>query len=146
MLCEICGRQRAMDCRMVDRGFGEEKIAVCFECARSLDSKGRQVDFSMNFWGETKRITKCPICGTLIDSILSSGYVGCSTCYKIFAKEIGELVASIQGRNIHVGKVPLTLINKSDEEADVASMMDKAINTGDFRIADKIRNHFPGRR
>lgn len=146
MLCEVCGRQRAMDSRIMDRGFGDEKVAVCFECARSLDLKGRQIDFSMDFWGEPKRITKCPLCGTTVDSIMSSNYVGCATCYKVFSKDIAELVDSLQGKHLHVGKVPLTIINKSDEESDVASMMNKALTTGDFSIADRVRNHFPGRR
>ena len=146
MLCEICSRRPAMDSRMLNRGYGEERVAVCFECAKTLDLKESHIDFSMDFWGENKKITKCAVCGTSLDSILSSGYVGCATCYKIFSREIGELVGSIQGKNIHVGKVPLTLINQSDEEADVASMMNKALNTGDFSIAEKVRNYFPGRR
>ena len=146
MLCEICCRRSAMDSRVVNRGYGEEKVAVCLECAKTLDLKERHIDFSMDFWGENKKITKCAVCGTSIDSILSSGYVGCATCYKIFGREIADFVLSIQGKNVHVGKVPLTIINKSDEEADVATMMDKALKTGDFSIADRVRDFFPRRR
>ena len=146
MLCEICGRRQAMNSRVVDRGYGEEKLAVCLECSKSGIKNEMPIDFSMDFWGESRKITKCAVCGSSIDSILSSGYVGCATCYKIFAREISELTNSIQGKNIHVGKVPLTIINKIDEEADIASMMDKALKTGDFSIADRVRDYFPGRR
>ena len=118
MLCEICGRRSAVDSRSLNRGYGEERVAVCFECVKVMDSKESHIDFSMNFWGESNKITKCAVCGTTIDSILSSGYVGCATCYKIFSREIADLVNSIQGKNVHVGKVPLTLINKIRELGD----------------------------
>jgi len=146
VLCEICKRRPAFESRTLDRGYGNETLAVCFDCAKNIDAKERHHDFTIDFWGEKQKITECAVCGTSLDSILSSGYVGCATCYRIFSKEISDFVVSIQGKNSHVGKVPLTIINKSDEEADVAAMMDRALETGDFRLADKVRNHFPGRR
>lgn len=146
MLCEICGRRQAINSRVVNRGFGEEKVAVCIECAKTESVNDSHIDFSMDFWGESRKITKCAVCGSSIESILSSGYVGCATCYQIFAREISELTNSIQGKNIHVGKVPLTIINKIDEEADVASMMNKALKTGDYSVADRVRDYFPRRR
>lgn len=147
MLCEICKRQYAMMTRNVDRGFGEIKVAVCHDCANEIDAREQNLDFTNDFWGDdTRKITKCGVCGTTLDSILQTGYVGCSTCYKIFSKEVSQLVNNIQGKNVHVGKVPLTITNKRDMETDVSGMMDKAIEFGDLGLADIVRNHFPGKR
>jgi len=145
MLCEICKKQYAMYTRNVDRGFGEMKIAVCRDCAASIDSREQNDDFTNDFWGDKQKITQCT-CGTTLESVLKTGYVGCATCYKIFNKEISELVGDIQGKNVHVGKVPLTVTQKMDEETDVAGMMDRALDFGDFNLANIVRNHFPGKR
>ena len=93
MLCEICKRRPAFESRIVDRGYGDESVAVCFDCVKSIDSKERHHDFTMDFWGEKQKITHCAVCGTSLESILSSGYVGCATCYRIFANEISDFVA-----------------------------------------------------
>ena len=145
MLCEICKRQYAMLTRNVDRGFGEVRVAVCRECANTIDQREQNTDFTNDFWGDSRKITQCT-CGATLDSILQTGYVGCANCYKIFNKEISELVNNIQGKNIHVGKVPLSVSNKIDAETDVSGLMDKALEFGDFGLAEIVRNHFPGKR
>ena len=146
MLCEICKRQYAMMTKNVDRGFGEQKVAVCRDCANVIDEREHSAEYIKDFWGDSRKITQCAVCGTNLDSILKTGYVGCATCYKIFSKDVAGLVHSIQGKNIHVGKVPLSVTNKSDAESDVAGLMDKALEFGDLGLANIVRNHFPGKR
>lgn len=146
MLCEVCKKQYAVTSRNVDRGYGDEKLAVCNNCAKQIDDRGTKLDFIDSFWGTPRKLTTCGVCGTSIESILKSGYVGCATCYKIFGNEISDLVHSIQGKNLHVGKVPLTEIDRTDREADVQGMMNRALETDDFNLAEIVRNHFPGKR
>ena len=146
MLCEICKKQYAVLTRMIDRGYGEERVAVCNECIKSIDNKDMKLEYIDDFWGNARKLTKCGSCGTEIESILKTGYVGCATCYKIFSHEIAELVGKIQGKFAHVGKVPLTETDRIDREADVSSLMDKALQTDDFNLAEIVRNHFPGKR
>ena len=146
MLCEICKQKLAMQTRRVNSGFGESEVAVCFECAKKLDFDDKQNRYTNEFWGESQKITKCGVCGTSIDQIMNSGYVGCSTCFRIFRNELNSLIQSVQGNNKHVGKVPLSIINKQDENADISKVMDRALDTGDFDLANIVRNHFPGKR
>ena len=113
MLCEICKKQYAVTSRVVDRGYGEANVAVCNNCAINIDHKVSNINFIDDFWGTSTRLTKCGVCNTTLEEILKSGYVGCATCYKIFEKDIRELVLDIQGKSVHVGKVPLTITNKS---------------------------------
>ena len=146
MLCEICKKQYAVTSRVVDKGYGEAKVAVCNNCAINIDHKVSNINFIDDFWGTSTRLTKCGVCNTTLEEILKTGYVGCATCYKIFEKDIRELVLDVQGKSVHVGKVPLTIINKSDEESDVAKLMERALQTGDLGLAEIVRNHFPGKR
>lgn len=146
MLCEVCKKQYAITTRQVDKGYGTESIAVCNDCLKTLDNPVSKLDFIDAFWGNNRKLTKCGVCGTTIESILKSGYVGCSTCYQIFKNEIADMVYSIQSKNLHVGKVPLSITEKRDRETDVSGMMAMAIESDDFNLAQIVRNHFPGRR
>ena len=146
MFCEICKKQYASLVKIVDRGCGEERLAVCNDCARKIDNKDNKTEYINNFWGAERKLTTCGVCGTSIESILKSAYVGCATCYKIFKNEISDVVLRIQGKSAHVGKVPLSETDRIDRESDVAQMMDKAISNDDFNLAEIVRNHFPGKR
>lgn len=146
MLCEICKKQYAVLTRNVDRGFGEMRVAVCRDCANMIDQREQNLDFTNDFWGDPKKITQCNVCGTSLDSILQSGYVGCVNCYKVFSKEISELVNNIQGKNVHVGKVPQTILEKKEAESETPKVIDDGLDFGDLGLSDIVRNHFPGRR
>lgn len=146
MLCELCKKLYATTTRSVDRGYGDERLAVCNDCAKRIDNNEQRNDFICDFWGTNKKLTKCGVCGTSLDTIVNTGYVGCASCYKMFSSDIAELIASVQGKYSHVGKVPLSIINKSDEQADPSRVMDNALNFGDLTLAEIARNHFPGRR
>lgn len=146
MLCEICKKQYAASTKSIDRGYGEERVAVCYDCAKNIENRGLRLDYIDDFWGNSRKLTTCAVCGTSIESILKTGYVGCATCYKIFSKEIEDLLLKIQGKNVHVGKVPLTETDRVDQETDVARLMDKALSNDDFNLANIVRNHFPGKR
>lgn len=146
MLCEVCKKQYAVTTRNINRGFGDQSVAVCNSCAIDIDSRGTKLDFIDSFWGNSRKLTSCGVCGTEIETILKTGYVGCATCYQIFGNEISDLVNSLQGRCLHVGKLPLSVSDKSDKESDVAGLMNRALETEDFNLAEIVRNHFPGKR
>lgn len=146
MLCEICKKQYAMVSRNVDRGFGEMRVAVCRDCANMIDKREQNLDFTNDFWGDLKKITQCSVCGTTLESILQSGYVGCSNCYKVFSKEISELVNEIQGKNVHVGKIPRTILEKNETEFEAPKGTDNGFEFGELSLSDIVKNHFPGRR
>lgn len=143
MLCEICKRQMASKAMRLDRGYGEEKLAICYECAKKMDSEASAGSYSDFFWGKEEKITKCVVCGTLLSEIKRTRYVGCSECYKIFNREIEELVSLIHGRHEHVGRMPLSVSNSIDEIKSPASIMKGALELGDYEKAMIARNHFP---
>ena len=145
MLCEICKRQMASMTRRLDRGYGEEKLAICYECANKMDNEPSSKGYADFFWGREEKITKCVVCGTSLSEIKRTRYVGCSECYKIFAKEIDELISLIHGRNEHVGRMPLSVSNRIDEAPTASSVMKSALEISDYDKAVIARNHFPSR-
>lgn len=146
MLCEICRKQHALQARRVDRGYGEEKLAVCDECARRVDMEQANISFADVFWGAERRIVKCAVCGTTLDEIKRTKYVGCSECYKIFAETIEGLTSSIHGKSVHVGRMPLSVSNRIDKAPMASSLMKRALEVGSFDMASVARSHFPTRR
>ena len=47
----------------------------------------------------------CSGCGTLSTDFLSTGYVGCSMCYKSFESILPPIIKNIQGKAKHIGKL-----------------------------------------
>lgn len=152
MLCEICRKQKASVARVVDRGYGEQKVAVCLTCAQNIDNQRAVNKYSEFFWGGGDKsepeikIERCPTCGYSLSDIKRTSYVGCKDCYKLFKKEIGVFVNSIHGKNVHVGKVPLSEAKKADNSVITSAQisMQRAIEYGDIDLAKIARKHFPG--
>lgn len=152
MLCEICRKQLASVTRMVDRGFGDQKMAVCFECAKQIDDKTAVSKYSEFFWGASEskkvetKIERCPTCGYSIEDIKRTSYVGCRDCYNVFRREIALITTRIHGKNVHVGKVPLSEVGRQDNMASTSASltMKRAIEYGDIDLAKIARKHFPG--
>ena len=146
MLCEICKKQMASVTRRVGGGFGEEKLAVCYDCANKMDNELPTRGFADFFWGREEKITKCVVCGTDLSEIKRTRYVGCGECYKVFNKEIEELINLVHGRHEHVGRMPLSVASRIDEVKSPSSIMQSALEFGDYDKAKIARNHFPSRR
>lgn len=143
MLCEMCRRQLAVQSRRVDRGYGEEKLAVCESCSKKVEEEQSMANFSDFFWGFERRITKCPECGLSLDEIKRTKYVGCRECYKVFEDSISGLTSSIHGRNEHVGRMPLSVSNNLDDVQSASTIMQKALEMGSYDLASIARSHFP---
>jgi protein arginine kinase activator len=52
------------------------------------------------------KATACPECGMTYDEFRKVGRLGCSACYKAFAKPLKRLLKRIHGADQHVGRVP----------------------------------------
>ena len=137
--------------RIIDRGYGEQKLAVCLVCAKNIDDKNSISKYSEFFWGgntkfeqETK-ILICPRCGYKLEDVLNTCFVGCKDCYKLFADDIKLKLAKMQGKNVHVGKVPLSITNGQDKAAKASAslMMARALEDNDIDLAKLARKHFP---
>lgn len=146
MLCEKCGKQNAIKTLKVVGQFGEEKLAVCEHCYKNNDEIVN-INFEDLFMEDYQKLTHCGVCGTSLESIKRTRYVGCSECYRMFADDIASVVETIQGgKSSHVGRMPLTVSNSIDNSPTAAEMMQKALEFGDLRMAQEARRKMPPRR
>ncbi|MDR3710603.1 MAG: hypothetical protein P4L33_20065 [Capsulimonadaceae bacterium] len=46
----------------------------------------------------------CPTCHTRLDRIYADGFLGCETCYEVFADVVQQALISMHGTSRHTGK------------------------------------------
>lgn len=51
----------------------------------------------------------CDNCFTTEQEFISSGFLGCEHCYKVFKKQIDEYISSCQFSDTHIGKPNIKL-------------------------------------
>ncbi len=85
----------------------------------------------------------CPRCKTSISEFLRSGIVGCANCYKIFEKEIREMILQKQGSINHVGKISSKHISKikvKEKLAELEAQKQKAADEENYIVAEALKN------
>ena len=128
MLCDICKKREAtIHIKEVKNGKCIS-TNLCPECAKDKEMSGGLGAFGFNLAevifnvgkmseadkegaaAEKKEKTPsviCPECGwTLAKMRRSGGKLGCSGCYKTFAKWVNMAVAQVQKSPVHTGKRP----------------------------------------
>lgn len=53
-----------------------------------------------------RRVQSCKSCSTELNTIMTTGKVGCSTCYDSFPSSIDTILEGLQNALSHAGKVP----------------------------------------
>ncbi len=125
MLCDDCGRNKAV-VHIVQAGAGGRvEKNLCEECAAKygdllMPFGGRDVsvnDFLKGVFGareeredrgsraeQTELV--CPNCGMSYADFLQTGKIGCSVCYETFRHQLDPLLRRIHGSSAHSGKIP----------------------------------------
>ena len=81
----------------------------------------------------------CLSCGIKQDDFKKNSLLGCSDCYEVFEKEVGEYLAAMQKGTLHVGKVPV----REKVKAELSLMhraLEQAVQVENFEEAAKIRD------
>ncbi|MBN1307335.1 MAG: UvrB/UvrC motif-containing protein [Chitinispirillaceae bacterium] len=106
-LCDECGINPA-NIHLTQITQNETHIShLCEECARK---KGINVTLSEPAAEAAPKKSvsvpekTCRQCGCTYAQFRSKGWLGCSTCYQAFEKEIDEMLLQMHGSQIHKGK------------------------------------------
>lgn len=129
MLCEKCGKNTATNFKKLEDG---KEIYICQEC---LDNIEALMDLKIFLSPEDGK-KKC-ICGTTFIEISESGIVGCQNCYKTFKKELAPIISKIHTGEVHMGKRPLSKIEKLELQIDDA-MKNKFYDLA-VKLSDELR-------
>jgi len=86
---------------------------------------------------------KCPSCGFTGNDFKKTGKLGCGYCYSAFKNELGHVLKSIHGNNVHEGKFPhksgIEMMQKKTLE-NLRLSLSKAIQDEEFEKAASLRD------
>ncbi|MEK6646863.1 MAG: UvrB/UvrC motif-containing protein [Candidatus Firestonebacteria bacterium] len=126
MLCEICKKENATV--HFSQAINEKvtNIHLCEFCAGKkgvmelpfsipLSVKNMLPKFLNVEKKKQKEIVheKCNNCGFTNVDFKKIGYLGCSECYRVFRKTLMPLLNKIHGDNLHIGKFPSRVLDKT---------------------------------
>lgn len=108
MLCDKCGKRRAtVHYQQVINGVAKEEH-LCSECAGGWGGFGT-LDLNKLFSSAAVQQpgagVACPQCGMTLSEFKSTGRLGCSRCYQVFAQAVKPLITRYHGQRRHKGKI-----------------------------------------
>lgn len=123
MLCQKCKKNQATVYYKQNINGSVTQIALCQDCAKELgtfDDGGFFTAGALNLLGnllggravrdmraQTPVMQKvCPLCGSTLRDIQTTGKVQCAKCYEVFADELAPIIANIHGSVVHNGRSP----------------------------------------
>ena len=84
----------------------------------------------------------CPNCNTRISDLMETGYVGCTNCYKVFGKELAEMIYDFHHSTEHRGKRPERAFTKARKQKEIEELLKqqaKASAEEDYILAQQIK-------
>lgn len=105
MLCERC-KQREANVHMVTTVNGVTREShLCSQCAAQAHAMPQPFSAKqfLGQWMPTPGTQlRCPACGTTLESLQRTGFVGCPDCYEAFAEQIGPMLMAMHGTDRHI--------------------------------------------
>ena len=156
MLCDHCGKNPAT-ASIKQTVNGQTKLFhLCRDCAEQFKLSSffshPFFDTSSLFSGlfqqadsreGLNRAKRCPNCGAVLQGILSTGHLGCSSCVETFGEELLPTIRKIHGNAVHTGKVPQTASIKIKTKRQIELLneqLKKAISVQNFEEAAQLRD------
>lgn len=84
----------------------------------------------------------CENCNTRLSDLTETGYIGCKNCYKVFGKELVQMIYNFHHSTEHHGKRPdyaLTKAKKQKEIEELLKAQAKASAEEDYILAQQIK-------
>ncbi len=96
MVCKRCNNEGAIAYRYIKDGK-EYQVELCHDCYNLLLGRQEPAPKKKSFFDINLR---CPGCGTSLDEIRRTGYIGCADCFKNFKNELVPVIDAFQNRAI----------------------------------------------
>ena len=85
----------------------------------------------------------CPVCGISFYEFRNQGRLGCPHDYVCFRKELDPLLLNIHGDSKHIGKVPKSGIENSEQLTELIKLrrdMKEAVSGEKYEMASELRD------
>ncbi len=164
MLCNRCNKNEAR-VHLVKMINGKKtEMCLCEKCAKEISNGGlipfmfegtEAEEFSKNIESvfnemknkENKFSPKidiiCKHCGLTLNEFKKNKKLGCSECYDSFCKELEKIAIDLQGKDIHLGKIPKgekDKLNKLKRITSLENKLKKAIAMEEYELAAILRD------
>lgn len=152
MFCDDCKKQLATVHLMRIANGQKVELHLCVPCAAQRNLQIFPIPFVPGFvikptlppfplQGQESR--RCAGCGYNWQEFVSTGFLGCVSCYQSFSDLLGQLIAKNQGQVRHQGKFPSKgsgPLRIRREIVNLRSQLEKAIQGEDFEKAVQLRD------
>lgn len=137
MLCQNCHQRQANTYISRTVGGHTTELHLCAQCAKELAfDKVSLLGFDLPKVRPTRRA--CPTCGATMDTISSTGMLGCPECYTFFEKELTPAITRSHGTAVHTAQAMPT--PKKSEREELEEQMRQAIAEENFEQAAALRD------
>ena len=156
MLCEKCGKNPATTHYKQTINGVTKELFLCKDCADSLGVSTQFFGGFNSFFMPSARDTQAALretkrcsCGTRLDEIIHSGFVGCEKCYETFREELLRSIKKMHGSTKHRGRLPDGAVQtqaKTKEETlaarenELRQKLNDAIKSENFEEAARLRD------
>lgn len=164
MLCQMCKKNEATLKIVKVVGMSKTELNVCSECANYLlgntissisfpqininDILGNLLDAFYKYSKEDNYNSqeidiKCINCGLTYSEFVKTGKLGCSRCYKTFAKQLKPLLDRLHGNGKHKGKMPNKVkarIEQLQKIEKIKEELQRAVLEEEYEKAAKLRD------
>lgn len=144
MLCETCGKRKAIVFYHENLDGQVRNFSLCGECAQAMKRSGELEELGTIctyrgrpwmlpeepglrdapelFTSVTDTSSRCPRCGASWADVTTMGGIGCAACYKAFATTLAEVLA-VPGTGVpYTGSVPTAFRIKQERAEQLASL------------------------
>jgi len=86
---------------------------------------------------------KCAVCGCSFADFVNTGLLGCSNCYKVFSRELNEIMRKIHGSTQHKGKIISRSFDNLKEKRSIEELkkqLEELVRVEKYEEAAKLRD------
>lgn len=117
MLCEKCKKYEATgQYEGVVNGV-RTSMRLCTKC---LLEKQKELFGGLGMFSGFVNVPvkkhRCSQCGTDLNRVFKTLFVGCPNCYKEFGEQLMPVIKNVQNATAHVGSAPAGMLTKSEIE------------------------------
>lgn len=157
MICEKCNLNQARINIVKIINGKKTSMNLCEQCAQLyenilIDNIGNKNvdDFIMSIYEaiydpahDYEHTLQCNVCGLTLEGFKNTGRLGCDNCYHTFRTQLDVVLEKVQGKNIHIGKIPKRtggVIEIKKQILNLKKELNEKVEKEEFEEAATIRD------
>ncbi|MCL2556482.1 MAG: UvrB/UvrC motif-containing protein [Firmicutes bacterium] len=106
MFCENCKINQASGYIEESKAGIKRRLNLCAKCLNKKEQMILETSMFSPFFAASSTNHACLSCGTTLNSILNTLFVGCPDCYNGLGEELNPIIKNLQNAVSHAGTRP----------------------------------------